>query len=103
MKLASKSLGKVASNTLTQISTDTSYSVARLRFQWITGQTGVVYVGLSTMVPATGVGVLAILSSANPIFEVGGMEDANRVFPADYYIQAAVTAEGVVVSALVVQ
>jgi hypothetical protein len=73
--------------------------------QALAGNTGKIYIGLSTMVKSTLVGVLVVLPvpTANliPTFSVSLTEAANALSLSDLWIDADTNGEGVTVSGVV--
>lgn len=99
------SLGKIApvtAGTPVQATADGTIRVARVRFQAVAGNTGVAFVGVSGLVKATLVGAIASLaipgSGQPPAVEIHSGDGTNALQLSDYWVDANVNAEGVVVS-----
>ena len=91
-----------AAGTKVRLSTDTDLRVAQIWFTPVPGATGAVSIGGSTLVASTGVGRMAKIppaaaapASAGPQpFVVESCDGSNGLYPADFYLDAAVNGEG---------
>ena len=91
--LQARSFGKIAvavPGTPVPITTDTDLRVAKLRFAVVIGETGRVFLGVAGMNKATGGGI------ADEI--VLGSPNGDLLRPADYYVDANVAGEGLIVA-----
>jgi hypothetical protein len=104
--LQARSFGKIAvpvPGTPVPITTDTDLRVAKLRFAVVIGETGRVFLGVAEMNKATGGGVL---KEFWPTGAGGGVADeivlesptGDLLRPADYYVDANVAGEGLMVA-----
>lgn len=102
MKLTS--LGKVAvatAGTITQVTTDATILASYVRIELVPGNTGDIHVGLSTLVKATGVGVLAVLTKAQAdrwVFELYAPGGGNSIQLSQFYLDSGTNADGAYVS-----
>jgi len=104
--LEARSFGKIAVPTPgapVPITTDTNLRAAKLRFAVVIGETGRVFLGVEGMNKATGAGVL---KEFWPTGAGGGIADelilesqnGDLLRPADYYVDANVAGEGLMVA-----
>ena len=104
--LQARSFGKVAGptpGTPVPITTDTNLRAAKLRFAVVIGETGRVFLGVAGMNKATGSGVI---KEFWPTGAGGGIADelvlespnGDLLRPADYYVDATVAGEGLIVA-----
>ena len=102
--LQARSFGKIAvpvPGTPVPITTDTDLRVAKLRFAVVIGETGRVFLGVAEMNKATGGGVLKEFwptGAGGGIADELVLESVNGLRPADYYVDANVAGEGLVVA-----
>jgi len=102
--LEARSFGKVAvvaPGTPVRLTSDETLRAVRLRFATLIGETGRVFLGVAGMNKATGVGVIKEFWPTG----VGGgvaddlvLESANGLRPGDYWIDANVAGEGLIVA-----
>jgi hypothetical protein len=104
--LQARSFGKVAvpvPGTPVPITTDTNLRAAKLRFAVVIGETGRVFLGVAGMNKVTGAGVI---KEFWPTGAGGGIADelvlesqnGDLLRPADYYVDANVAGEGLIVA-----
>jgi len=104
--LQARSFGKIAVSvpgTPVPITTDTNLRVAKLRFAVVIGETGRVFLGVQGMNKASGAGLIAEFWPTGP---GGGIADelvlesqnGDLLRPADYYVDANVAGEGLLVA-----
>jgi len=104
--LQARSFGKIAVSvpgTPVPLTTDTTLRVAKLRFAVVIGETGRVFLGVEGMNKATGTGVI---KEFWPTGAGGGIADeivlesasGDLLRPADYYVDANVAGEGLMVA-----
>lgn len=104
--LEARSLGKISvptPGTPVRLTTDVNLRVARLRFAVVVGETGRVFLGVAGMNKATGAGVI---KEFWPTGAGGGIADelvvespnGDLLRPADYWIDANVAGEGLIVA-----
>lgn len=103
--MQARSLGKVSvpsAGTPRQVVTDGGLVVARIRIQAVQANTGKVFIGVAGMDKTTFAGCIAefaIPGSDQPsAFEVASEDGTNALRLADYFVDAAVNGEGVIVS-----
>lgn len=99
------SLGKIAvttAGTPVQVTSDATIMASAIRIQAVPANTGAMHVGVAALVKATGVGVvasLAIPGAGQPAaVELATGDGCNSLRLADYWVDAAVNAEGVYVA-----
>jgi hypothetical protein len=104
--LQARSFGKIAVSvpgTPVPLTTDTNLRAAKLRFAVVIGETGRVFLGVAGMNKATGAGVI---KEFWPTGAGGGVADeivlespsGDLLRPADYYVDANVAGEGLIVA-----
>ena len=102
--LEARSFGKIAvptPGTPVRVTSDVNLRAVRLRFAVVIGETGRVFLGVAGMNKATGAGVL---KEFWPTGAGGGtadelvLESVNGLRPADYYVDANVAGEGLIVA-----
>jgi hypothetical protein len=104
--LQARSFGKIAvatPGTPVPVTTDANLRAAKLRFAVAIGETGRVFLGVAGMNKATGAGVI---KEFWPTGAGGGIADeivlespsGDLLRPADYYVDANVAGEGLIVS-----
>jgi len=102
-----RSFGKIAvptPGTPVRLTTDTNLRVARLQFAVVIGETGRGFLGVAGMNKATGAGVIKQFwptgagGGIADEFTIQTLDGQHFVVPADYYIDANTTNEGLIVA-----
>ncbi|HOQ47671.1 MAG TPA: hypothetical protein PLA43_20435 [Bryobacteraceae bacterium] len=99
-----RSFGKIAvptTGTPVRVTNDETLRVLRLRFAVVIGETGRVFLGVAGMNKTTGAGVVKEFwptGAGGGIADELVLESANGLRPADYYVDANVAGEGLIVA-----